>query len=181
MKTFMTSIALVFVSALFVACANEETGTTNEQAAIIANTATTNDMVGAWKFEDVDVNIKLNVDLPGIEQTMNDQILKSVKKSIKDVVISYNNDGTFQINGGKEKAGGKYTFENDELLHTSFSNEKNVVAHAKAQVENDILTLQIGEEQFWKMMASVDIGEDNLQQIKNMLTIKHITYKFKKN
>lgn len=163
-----------------VACNNNST--TNEitpKNTTIPHNATSYEMVGKWDLEDIDLDVKLTTDIPGADALVKNEFNNKVKEIIGKAIITYNADGTFATEGANEKVIGKYSIENNELIHSGFSNEKSMIAYATAQVNGDKLTLQISGEQFWKMLESASFGKQ-IEMVKNMLEIKNITYIFKK-
>lgn len=171
------------LATLLTACNSNTSDTATATSQKVEHTASENQMVGTWKFKDLDFDFKINVDLPGIERTIKQQLNEQVKKTVSDITVTYNNDGTFNVNGGKDNADGTkgtYKIENNQLTHTNFAQESSIINYANAQVNNDVLTLQIDGEQFWKMMETLNNVKGGVGEMQKMITINKLTYTFSK-
>lgn len=178
MKHLFSIIAILFVTTI--SCNNNENSSNNSIDNTIKTTVSNNEMIGSWQFSDMDFDFKLNMELPGIAEMINKQLNNQLKSAVSDFKITYNTDGTFEVNGSKSNTKGKYSIENGELVHSNLSNGETLLNYANAQIIGDELTLQITAEQFYKMLASLQGMEENIEQFKKIMTINKLTYKFKK-
>src|SRR5690606_17414333 len=141
---------------------------------------TSNQMLGTWQYQNLDFDFKINVNLPGIEEQLKSNMLQKIEKEIEGTKVTYKADGNFEVQSAKNNTTGKYKVENNELVHSDFNNQETIMSYANAEVDGDILTLQVTEEQFWKMLGSLPAAQNGIDQIKQMITVNRLVYTFKK-
>ena len=174
------SLLLVCCGLYMTACSNSRSNSDTSNNTPIEHTATNNQMVGKWKYKDLDFDFKINIDLPGIEDNLKTKMKDQLKQQMGESQIEYKPDGTFEVNSPQQNNKGKYKIENNELIHTDFTNQTNVMNFSKANIDGNILTLQVTGDQFWKMLESIPEAKAGVEEMKKMLTVNQITYTFEK-
>ena len=179
MKLMNILFSCVLLSVM-TACNNEQAATASQE--ITATNTLTNapEIVGTWTYESFDFDFKTNIDFPGIDVLIKKQLEPIIEQNLSGTVVTYKADGTFDVNGKDKQAKGTYKFENNELIHEGFTDASSAINYASASINGDVLTLNVSADQFWKMLASTNIDENGLKQVKETLTINKLTYTFKK-